>query len=150
MAAEPVRFLLVEDDDGHAGLVRLAFEESHVGNRLDRVRDGAAALAYLRRQGPYANQPRPDVILLDLKLPGMDGHEILREIKQDPDLRSIPVVVLTTSADEADKARAYDNRANSYIVKPVDFEKFHRTIQDLNLYWSVWNELPDTTAAGPR
>jgi len=142
MSARPVRFLLVEDDDAHAELVELALEENRVVNQLSRVRDGTEALAFLRQQAPYESQSRPDVVLLDLKLPSLDGHEVLRIVKNDESLKSIPVVVLTTSAAEADRARAYMEHANSYVVKPVDFDQFHRLVRDLQLYWSVWNAPP--------
>ena len=142
MSAKPICFLLVEDDDSHAELVQMALTDNQVSNRVDRVSDGAQALAYLRREGDYADCPQPDVILLDLKLPKVDGHEVLAQLKADEKLRAIPVVVLTTSAAEADKAKAYYNHANSYLVKPVDFEKFHEMIKDRKLYWSVWNEPP--------
>ena len=142
MSAEPICFLLVEDDDGHAELVRMALTDNQVANRVDRVSDGSQALAYVRREGDYADCPQPDVVLLDLKLPKVDGHEVLAQLKADEKLRAIPVVVLTTSAAEADKAKAYYNYANSYLVKPFNFEKFHQMIKDLKLYWSVWNEPP--------
>lgn len=142
MSARPVRFLLVEDDDSHAELVELALEENRVVNHLSRVRDGTEALAYLRQQPPFENQPRPDVVLLDLKLPSLDGHEVLRIVKNDDSLKSIPVVVLTTSAAEADRAKAYMEHANSYVVKPIDFTQFHRMVRDLQLYWSAWNAPP--------
>ncbi|MHC4093616.1 MAG: response regulator, partial [Planctomycetota bacterium] len=131
MGAKPRHFLLVEDDDAHAELVLLGLEEGRLGNTVDRVADGAAALGYVRREGKYAQAPRPDVILLDLRLPRVEGHQVLEALKNDEDLRAIPVVVLTTSATEADKAKAYSNHANSYLVKPPDFEKFQQMIKDL-------------------
>jgi CheY-like chemotaxis protein len=137
-----VRFLLVEDDDDHAELVQLALGENRIANTVDRVRDGAEAMAYLRQEGAFADKDLPNVVLLDLKLPKIDGHEVLAQIKTDDELRSIPVVVLTTSQAEADKAKAYYNHANSYLIKPVDFENFHRMIKDLELYWGVWNQRP--------
>ncbi len=142
MPITPTHFLLVEDDDGHAELINLAMEENRISNTIDRVADGEQALAYLRREGEYFDSPRPDVILLDLRVPKLDGHEVLAAIKEDDALRTIPVVVMSTSAAEADKARAYSNNANSYLVKPFDFDKFHQMINDLNFYWSVWNEAP--------
>jgi CheY-like chemotaxis protein len=140
VGAKPRHFLLVEDDDAHAELVLLGLEEGRLGNTVDRVADGAAALGYVRREGKYAQAPRPDVILLDLRLPRVEGHQVLEALKNDEDLRAIPVVVLTTSATEADKAKAYSNHANSYLVKPPDFEKFQQMIKDLRCYWAVWNE----------
>ncbi|MHC4093967.1 MAG: response regulator [Planctomycetota bacterium] len=140
MPAKPRHFLLVEDDDAHAELVLLGLGESPLANTVDRVADGAAALAYVRREGKYAQSPRPDVILLDLRLPKVDGHQVLAALKSDEDLRAIPVVVLSTSATEADKAEAYSNHANSYLVKPLNFEKFQQMIRDLTFYWTAWNE----------
>ena len=137
-----VTFLLVEDDDIHAHLVIRSLEKARVSNRVLRVRDGAEALLFLRREGDFAEQPSPDVVLLDLKLPKVDGHEVLSAIKEDESLKMIPVVVMTTSDAEADRAKAYKHHANSYVVKPIDFEKFRRLVNDLCLYWGVWNEPP--------
>lgn len=142
MTPRPLRFLLIEDDDDHAELIRMSLTENQVVNKLDRVADGAAAIEYLTRGVKAGEHPRPDVILLDLKLPKVDGHDVLLKIKQDEALRTIPVVVLTTSQAEADRVRAYANHANSYLSKPVDFEKFHQMIKDLKMYWSVWNQPP--------
>jgi CheY-like chemotaxis protein len=140
MNARLVHFLLVEDDDDHAELIQMTLAESRIGNTFDRVSDGEEALAYLRREGAYTDKLRPDVVLLDLKLPKVDGHEVLAQIKSDESLRGIPVVVLTTSHSEADKAKAYYNHANSYLVKPVDFDRFQQMVKDLKLYWGVWNQ----------
>jgi CheY-like chemotaxis protein len=137
-----VRFLLVEDEDVHAELVMRSLQKARVSNEVYRVADGAEALAFLRRQGQYTGEPRPDVILLDLKLPKVDGHEVLEAIKRDESLRVIPVVVMTTSAAETDRAEAYRHHANSYVVKPVDFDKFRQLVTDLSLYWGVWNVPP--------
>jgi CheY-like chemotaxis protein len=139
---QPLRFLLVEDDAAHAKLVRMALEEHRVTNSVECVGDGAEALAYLAGEGQYAGKPRPDVILLDLKLPKIDGHEVLKRVKEDENLRSIPVVVLTTSDSEADRAKAYMSHANSYIVKPVDFDSFDRIVRDLEFYWAAVNAPP--------
>jgi CheY-like chemotaxis protein len=135
-------FLLVEDDDDHAAIVLRTLQRNRVSNTVDRVADGEQALHYLRQQPPYVGRPRPDVILLDLKLPKLDGHEVLAAIKAEPALRSIPTVVLTTSDAEIDRLRAYSNHANSYLVKPVDFQRFRQMVEDLNLYWGVWNQPP--------
>lgn len=135
-----IRFLLVEDEDDHAEIVQRTLRQNRIGNGIDRVRDGAEALAYLRQEDQYAGRPRPDVILLDLKLPKVDGHEVLAEVKHDPRLLKIPVVVLTTSDAETDRAQAYEHHANSYLVKPVDFERFRQMVADLSLYWGVWNK----------
>ena len=141
-AMSVIRVLLVEDDDGHAKITVRSLQQNRVTNVVDRVVDGVEAMAYLRQQGPFGDRPRPDVILLDLKLPRMDGHEVLAQIKRDPELKTIPVIVLTTSDAEGDRARAYDEHANSYLVKPVDFEKFRQMVNDLSFYWGVWNRKP--------
>lgn len=142
MTPHLLTFLLVEDDDNHAHLVTRSLKKTHVQNQVFRVSDGAAALAFLRRQGEYADKPHPDAILLDLKLPKLSGHEVLASIKQDDELKVIPVVVMTTSDAESDRAKAYEYHANSYVVKPVDFERFRQLVADLCQYWGVWNEPP--------
>jgi len=142
MSTQPVRFLLVEDDDSHALLVMRNLERARVVNTVDRVSDGAAALAYLRAEDPYQKRVAPDVVLLDLKLPKIDGLEVLERIKNDEQLRKIPVVILTTSDAERDRTRAYDNHVNSYVVKPIDFEQFQNMIKDLGFYWAIWNCRP--------
>jgi CheY-like chemotaxis protein len=141
-SATLAHFLLVEDDKDHADLILLSLSDHNVTNTIDHVRDGVEALQYLRREGEFAAARRPDVILLDLKLPRLDGHEVLEQIKSDDSLRSIPVVVLTTSANEKDRERAYALNANSYLTKPIEFSQFQRMIRDLRLYWSVWNQPP--------
>ena len=140
--ARPTRFLLVEDEDDHAELVMMALAENRVANQVDRVADGAEAVQFLFEEVKGGGRPRPDVILLDLKLPLVNGHDVLRRIKQDPVLKTIPVVVLTTSLAEADRLKAYASYANSYLCKPVDFDKFHQMVKELNLYWAAWNEPP--------
>ncbi len=142
MATKLLNFLLVEDDDDHAHLVQRNLNTSRVVNSVERVADGVEALRYLRGEGGYANHPRPDVILLDLNMPKMNGHEILSAIKSDVNLRSIPVVVLTTSDAESDRAKAYEHHANSYVVKPLDFGEFRKMVHDLGLYWGIWNRPP--------
>jgi CheY-like chemotaxis protein len=139
---QPVRFLLVEDDDSHALLVMRNLERARVVNTVDRVSDGAAALAYLRAEAPYQQRVAPDVVLLDLKLPKIDGLEVLERIKNDEQLRKIPVVILTTSDAERDRAQAYNNHVNSYVVKPIDFGQFQSMIKDLGFYWAIWNCRP--------
>lgn len=136
-------FLLVEDDDNHAHLVMRSLKKARVQNQVFRVCDGAAALAFLRRQGEYCDKPHPDVVLLDLKLPKLNGHEVLAAIKSDETLKTIPVVVMTTSNAESDRAKAYEHHANSYVVKPLDFDRFRDLVKDLCLYWGVWNEPPE-------
>jgi len=145
MKGEPIVILLVEDDPAHAEIVRRNFREFRMANRLEHVEDGQEALDYLHRQGRYTDPetaPRPGLILLDLRLPRVDGLEVLQSIKEDPDLQSIPVVVLTTSAAESDMVRAYANHANSYLVKPVDFSQFLELMKVLGYYWLVWNANP--------
>lgn len=145
MNGEPIVILLAEDDPAHAEIVRRNLENSRIANRLMHVRDGQEALDYLYRRGRYADpedSPRPGLILLDLRMPKVDGLEVLRTVKGDRDLKRIPIVVLTTSAAETDMARAYDNHANSYLVKPVDFEKFVVLMETLGYYWLVWNRNP--------
>lgn len=145
MSGEPLIILHVEDNDDHAEMVLRSLEEHRVANQLIRVADGEAALAYLFRRPPYTDaqsSPRPNLVLLDLRLPKVDGLEVLREIKGSEDLRLIPVVILTTSAAEEDVARAYHNHANSYLQKPVDFERFAEMMQSLGYYWMAWNRDP--------
>jgi CheY-like chemotaxis protein len=142
---EPAVILLVEDDPGHAELVRRGLEESGLAKRLMHVADGQAALDYLYRQAEFGNteqSPRPGLVLLDLRLPKVDGLKVLQIIKSDPGLRRIPVVILTTSAAETDVAHAYDSHANSYLVKPMDFSQFEALMQALCGYWLLWNQHP--------
>ena len=143
MNKQLITFLLVEDDDTHAHLVTRSLSKSRVANCVHRVADGEKALEFLRGEGEFEGQEHPDVVLLDLKLPKVDGHEVLAAIKSDPVLKKIPVVVMTTSDAESDRAQAYQHHANSYVVKPVDFEKFRQLVNDLCLYWGVWNESPE-------
>jgi CheY-like chemotaxis protein len=146
MKGEPIVILFVEDDMAHAEIVRRNFEISRVANRLIHVTDGQAALDYLNRQGEYsdpATSPRPGAILLDLRLPKVDGLEVLRQIKSDPKLLSIPVVILTTSKAEVDMVKAYALHANSYLVKPVDFTQFTQLMETFGYYWLAWNRCPD-------
>ena len=140
--SEAVDILLVEDDLDHAELIVRGLEDNLVANRLHHVIDGEAALDYLFRRGEYAGVnaiPHPHLILLDLRIPKIDGLEVLQEIKADDELRRIPVVVLTTSEADEDIVRAYDYQANSYLVKPVEFVKFGQLMRDLGFYWLVWN-----------
>ncbi len=136
--------LLVEDNDDHAELVMRTFGKLTDRVRLEHLSDGAQALDYLSARGEYADSrpPRPAVILLDLRLPKVDGLEVLRQLKETPDLKSIPVVILTTSAAEADVARAYEHHANAYLVKPIEFSQFSNLLRDLGLFWLVWNKGP--------
>ena len=145
MRGEPINVLLVEDDPAHAEIVNRNFETFRIANRLLHVWDGEEALDYLYRRGRFSDRqqsPRPGVILLDLRLPKIDGLEVLKIIKSDHDLRRIPVVILTTSASESDKIKAYDNYVSSYLVKPVDYAQFVALMQALGYYWLVWNDFP--------
>jgi len=137
--------LLVEDNEDHAELVFRSFQNHRVANKIYHVPDGEAALDYLLRRGEYAdpeNSPRPHVILLDLRLPKINGLDVLKKIKTTEPLQMIPVVILTTSEVERDVAKAYHYHANSYLVKPVDFAKFHQLMTDLGFYWLGWNHHP--------
>ena len=127
-----VDVLLVEDDPGDVYLIREAFAHNKVHNALHVVSDGVAALDFLRRRGAYPEAPRPDLVLLDLNLPLKDGREILAEIKADEDLRTIPIVVLTTSEADEDIARSYDLGANAYVTKPVDFDRFIEVVRKID------------------
>ena len=139
---KPVEILLVEDSPGDVELTREALQGAKFANRLHVAEDGAEAVDFLFRRGPYANAPRPDVILLDLNLPKKDGRQVLAEIKNDPELRVIPVVVLTTSKAEEDILRAYQLHANCYITKPVDFQQFFQVIQSIEEFWVAVVKLP--------
>jgi chemotaxis family two-component system response regulator Rcp1 len=140
--ARLVEILLVEDSPGDVRLTIEALKEAKVSNRLSVVGDGVEALEYLRRQGKYANATRPDVVLLDLNLPRKDGRKVLAEMKEDPDLKVIPVVVLTTSRAEEDILKAYEHHANCYITKPVDFQQFLRVVQSIEDFWLSVVRLP--------
>ncbi|MFN8411516.1 MAG: response regulator [Anaerolineales bacterium] len=145
MMGEPVLVMLVEDNIDHAELVIRTLEDHRIANRIKHFLDGQTALDYLLRRGEYTDlesSPRPHVILLDLRLPRVDGLEVLRIIKEEKDLQGIPVIVLTTSEAERDVARAYDNHVNSYLVKPVGFEEFSKLMNDLGFYWLGWNTHP--------
>jgi len=145
MDGEPLVILLVEDNPDHAELIVRSFEEHRVANRIFHVRDGEEALNYLFRKGTYrdpGSSPRPHVILLDLRLPKVDGLEVLKEIKSSDELSQIPVVALTTSDSRHDMAGAYRSHVNSYLVKPVDFDKFTKLMDDLGFYWLAWNRKP--------
>jgi two-component system, chemotaxis family, response regulator Rcp1 len=140
--ARPIEILLVEDNPGDVLLTREALDEGQVPNRLWVARDGEEAMALLRHQEPHAATPRPDVILLDLNLPCKDGREVLAEIKADPDLRRIPVLILTTSKAEQDIRHAYDHHANSYLVKPADLEQFLALMEAVEGFWLSRVTLP--------
>ena len=134
--------LLIEDNAGDARLAREALRDAKVRNHLTWMPDGVEALAFLRREGPHAGAPRPDLILLDLNLPKKDGREVLSEIKQDESLRYIPVVILTTSKAEEDILKSYHLHANCYVTKPVDLEKFITVVQSIDRFWLTVVTLP--------
>jgi len=140
--ADPVEVLLVEDNPGDVRLTQEVLKDGKIRNHLSVVNDGVEAVEYLRRQGRFAGATRPDVILLDLNLPKKDGREVLAEIKADPDLRRIPVVVLTTSEAEADVMTAYDQHANCYITKPVDLSQFEAVVRSIEGFWFDIVHLP--------
>jgi CheY-like chemotaxis protein len=140
---KPLVVLFAEDDRSHARLVLRGLEAAPPPKQIVHVRDGRSTLDYLRRQGHYraeADSPRPNLIILDLRLPMVDGFEVLEQIKSTEELTEIPVVVLSTSAAESDISRAYQLHANSYIVKPDDYEAFLRLMDDLARYWLDWNK----------
>lgn len=138
----PVEFLLVEDNPGDVRLTQEALKDSKVRNHLNVLGDGLSALAFLRRQPPYENAPRPDIILLDLNLPKMDGRELLSHIKADPKLKRIPVVVITSSEAEQDILRTYDLHVNCYVTKPVDLDQFIKVVQSIETFWLTIVQLP--------
>jgi two-component system response regulator len=144
MTADAIEILLVEDNPGDARLTREALKDSKMRNNLSIVEDGVEAMAFLRRQGEYANAPRPDIILLDLNLPRMSGREVLVEIKDDELLKRIPVVVLTTSDDERDIVATYNLHANCYITKPVDITRFMAIVKNIENFWFTIVKLPPT------
>jgi CheY-like chemotaxis protein len=137
-----VDVLLIEDDDGDVLMTREAFEHHKIRNNLHVVQDGEEALQFLRREGPYEDAPRPGLILLDLNLPRRDGREVLAELKADPELRVIPVVVLTTSEAEEDILRSYSLHANAYVSKPVDFDRFIDVIRQIDDFFVTVVKLP--------
>ncbi|MEZ0228439.1 MAG: response regulator [Planctomycetota bacterium] len=134
--------LLVEDNDDDVLITKRAFSKGHVGNQLVVVKDGDEALDYVFRRGRYAGAPRPGLILLDLNLPRIDGFTVLKTIKSDPEVRAIPVIVLTTSKRDEDVLRSYAYHANTYIEKPVEFDRFVHVVQNFNLYWNLTATLP--------
>ena len=140
--SRPVHILLVEDSPTDAGLAMEAFKDSKLLNNLAHVEDGTDAIAYLRRERQYSDAPRPDLVLLDLNLPTKGGREVLKEIKSDPELKDIPVVVLTTSDDDQDILKSYELHANCYITKPVDFEKFVQIVRHIQDFWFSVVTLP--------
>jgi CheY-like chemotaxis protein len=148
----PIDILLVEDNADHAALTMRALRDGNMLNQISWVKDGEEAVDFLHRRGRYAEAtraPRPGLILLDIRLPKLDGHEVLRKIKSDPALRAIPVVMLTTSERDDEITACYEAGANSYVSKPVKFSDFVETIKSVKLYWVMVNHLPDPAAARP-
>lgn len=141
-SARPRHILLIEDNPADIELTRQCFRECRVLNEVHAATDGDTALAFLRRNGPFATAPRPDLVLLDLNLPGIDGREILTSIKRDPELQTIPVIVLTTSDADSDILEAYRLQANSYLRKPVDLDEFIELADVVCHYWFHYVELP--------
>jgi CheY-like chemotaxis protein len=145
MEGEPILVLLVEDNIDHAELVIRTMEDHRIANTIKHFLDGQSALDYLLRRNEYedpASSPRPHMILLDLRLPRVDGLEVLRIIKEQDDLKNIPVIILTTSEADKDMTRAYSQHVNSYLVKPVGFDDFSKLMNDLGFYWLGWNSHP--------
>jgi len=143
--ARPIEILLVEDSPSDARLTIEALEAGKVANSLTLVEDGVEAMAYLRRQGKYAKVARPDLIMLDLNLPRKDGREVLAELKADPDLKVIPVLVLTTSRSDRDILQSYQLNANCFITKPVDFTRFIEVVRSIEQFWLTVVTLPGRT-----
>jgi chemotaxis family two-component system response regulator Rcp1 len=138
----PIEILMVEDNPGDVRLTVEALKEGKVRNNFHTVEDGVEAMAFLRRQGRYAEAPRPDLVLLDLNLPKMNGREVLAEIKEDPELRRIPVVILTVSKAEQDILKSYNLHANCYITKPVDLDQFLEVVKSIENFWLTVVMLP--------
>ena len=142
MNPKPIEILLVEDNPADADLTREYFDDARIFNRLNLVVDGVEAMDYLHKRGPYARAARPDLVLLDLNLPRKDGREVLAEVKQDPQLKHIPVVVLSASQAESDIMRSYDLHANAYVVKPVDLTRFSEIVGSIEGFWLSIVKLP--------
>ena len=140
---KPIDILLIEDSEGDARLAKEAMRDSKVSNTIYHVSDGIEAMFFLRKEGKYAKAPRPDLILLDLNLPRKDGREVLADIKEDEDLKRIPVVILTVSNDEADILKSYNLHANCYITKPIDLGQFIKVVKSIEDFWLTIVKLPD-------
>ncbi|HLN22241.1 MAG TPA: response regulator [Bacteroidales bacterium] len=142
---EPLVILFIEDDPAHAEITMRNFKKNRISNKVIHLWDGQQALDYLFRHGEYEDpekSPMPHLILMDLRLPKVDGLEVLAKIRSDETLKSIPTVILTTSFNEADVAKAYEYNVNSYLVKPLDYDKFSNLIEAFGFYWVVWNKYP--------
>jgi chemotaxis family two-component system response regulator Rcp1 len=148
LLAEPREVLLVEDNPGDVRLTREAFSETNGTIRLHVASNGVEALAFLRREGPHVHAPRPDLILLDLNLPKMDGREVLVRIKEDEELKTIPAIILTTSEAEVDIVRSYQLGANCYLSKPVQLEAFESLVKSINDFWLTRAKLPQQKQSG--
>ena len=146
------RILLAEDSDRDAELTLNALAQHNLVNEIERVRDGAEALNYLYRRGEFSNRPNgnPAVVLLDLKMPKVDGLEVLRQIRSDPQLELIPVVVMTSSREEQDVVRSYELGANAYVVKPVKFNEFVNAVKQVGVFWAIINEPPPGSQPGGK
>ena len=143
MDSRPIEILLVEDNPGDVRLTQEALYENKVNNNLHVAVDGIEALAFLRKEGKYADKPRPDMIMLDLNMPRKDGRQVLAEIKSDPDLKRIPVVILTTSESERDIIESYNLHANCYVAKPVDLDRFIEVVRQVEGFWLSIVKLPN-------
>jgi len=139
---EPVEILLAEDNPNDVEMTQRAFEKGQLLNNLHVAADGVEALAYLRQEGEYADEPRPDIVLLDLEMPRKDGKEVLAELEDDPDLSQIPVIVLTSSEAEQDIVESYRHNANAYLTKPVGYEAFQETVRQIESFWFEVVKLP--------
>lgn len=142
---QPVTILFIEDDPAHAEITIRNFKKYRITNNIIHLRDGQQALDYLLRQGDFSDpeiSPRPDLILMDLRLPKVDGMEVLEKIRSENCLRNIPTIILTTSEADSDISKAYEYNVNSYLVKPLDLDKFSRLIETFGFYWVVWNKYP--------
>ena len=142
MSIKPITVLVADDNPTDIMIMREAFATTKVRMTIHAVSDGVEALEFLRRMGPYAQAPRPDLLLLDLNMPRKNGHEVLAEVKSDESLRTIPVVMLTTSQNEDDIAKAYESNVNCYIRKPVDFDKFTSVVNNIEQFWFTIVSLP--------
>jgi two-component system, chemotaxis family, response regulator Rcp1 len=145
--SRPVEILLAEDNDNDVELTRQGFKRTKLLLNLHRVKNGEECLAFLRKQGEYVNAPRPDLVLLDLNMPRVDGRQVLAEMVTDENLRSLPVVILTTSEESAEILKLYKLRCSSYIVKPVDFDQFLRAVRSITEYWFTVVVLPTADSA---
>ncbi len=147
-AGAPIEVLLVEDSPGDVRLTQEAFRDANPSIRLHVASDGVEAMAFLKREGTHLNVPRPDLVLLDLNLPKMDGRQVLSHIKDDPSLKTIPIVILTTSDAEADIVKSYELRANCYLSKPVQLAEFEALVKTINSFWLTSVKLPQQEEHG--